>query len=98
MNYSPREKCPYLELFWSVFSHIPTKYGEIRSVSPYTVRMRENRNQNNSEYGQLLRSDFLLKQSHMEKRKCLVVYTQTAFTCLKLTIKTLEQVVTYVQS
>ena len=30
-----REKCPYLEFFWSIFSRIWTEYGEI-SVTPYT--------------------------------------------------------------
>ena len=29
---------------------------EIRSISPYSVRMRENADQNNSEYGHFLRS------------------------------------------
>ena len=29
------EKCPYLELFWSVFSRIRTTYG---GISPYSVR------------------------------------------------------------
>ena len=28
--------------FWSVFPRIRTEYGEVRSVSPYSVRMREN--------------------------------------------------------
>ena len=28
--------------FWSVFSRIRTEYGEIRSISSYLVRMREN--------------------------------------------------------
>ena len=28
--------------FWSVFSRIRAEYGEIRSISPYSVRMREN--------------------------------------------------------
>ena len=28
--------------FWSVFSRIRTEYGEIRSISPYSVLMREN--------------------------------------------------------
>ena len=28
-TYALREKCPYLEYFWSVFSRIRTKYGEI---------------------------------------------------------------------
>ena len=51
-----RKKCPYSELFWSAFSCIRTEYGEIRSISPYSVRMRENVDQNNSEYGHFSRS------------------------------------------
>ena len=31
--------------FWSVFSHIWTEYAEVRSISPYSVRMRENTDQ-----------------------------------------------------
>ena len=27
-----RKKCPYLEFFWSVFSHIWTEYGEILRI------------------------------------------------------------------
>ena len=49
------ENFPYSELLWSAFSRIRTEYGE------NSVRMRENRDQNNSEYGHLLRSEFLLK-------------------------------------
>ena len=45
-----RKKCLYSELFWSVFSGIWTECGYIRSISPYSVRMRENTNQNNSQY------------------------------------------------
>ena len=45
-----------MELFWSVFCGIRTKYGEIRSIFPYSVRMRENADQNNAEYGHFLRS------------------------------------------
>ena len=51
-----REKCPYSELFWSTFSRIRTEYGEILRISPYSVRMQENADQNNSEYGHFLRS------------------------------------------
>ena len=40
------KKCSYSELFWSTFSRI----------SPYSVRTRENADQNNSEYGHFLRS------------------------------------------
>ena len=49
VTFTLREKCPYSELFWSVLSHIWTEYGEILRVSPYSVRMRENTDQNNSE-------------------------------------------------
>ena len=50
-----RKKCPYSELFWSAFFphsawiwrdtkyiRIRTLYGEIQSISLYSVRMREN--------------------------------------------------------
>ena len=40
-----RKKCPYLELFWSVFSRIRTEYGEILSISPYSVQMWGNTDQ-----------------------------------------------------
>ena len=53
---SLRENCSYLEFFWSVFSRILTEYGEILRISPYSVRMRKNKDQKNSEYGHLLRS------------------------------------------
>ena len=45
-----RKKCPYSELFWSAFSSIWT------GISSYSVRMRENEDQNNSEYGHISRS------------------------------------------
>ena len=44
------KKCPYSELSWSAFSRIRTEYGET-SISPYSIRMQENTDQNNSEYG-----------------------------------------------
>ena len=55
-SFALHEKCPYLELFWLVFSHIQTEYGEVRSIFLYSVRMRGNRNQINSKYRQFLRS------------------------------------------
>ena len=42
-----REKCRYSELFRSVFSRIRTEYGEKRSISLYSARMRENAELNN---------------------------------------------------
>ena len=53
---SLRKKCPYSDLFWSTFSHIRTKYGEIRNIFPYSVRMRENADQINFEQEHFLRS------------------------------------------
>ena len=51
-----REKCPYSEFFWSVFFHIRTEYGKIRSISSYSVQMLENTDQKNYEYGHFCRS------------------------------------------
>ena len=51
-----RENCPYLELFFSLFHRIRTEYREIRSIFPYSIWMRENADQNNSQYGHFLRS------------------------------------------
>ena len=44
-----------MKFFWSVFSHIWTKYREIPSIPRPSVRMRENTDQKNSEYGHFLR-------------------------------------------
>ena len=48
--YTLRKKCLYSELFWTAFSRIQTEYGEIRSISPHSVRMRENADHNNHKY------------------------------------------------
>ena len=40
-NWTMLKKCPYLDIFWSVFPLICTEYG----------RMREKTDQNNSKYG-----------------------------------------------
>ena len=45
------------ELLWSTFSRIWLEYGHISCISPYSVRMRENTDQNNSKYGHFLCSD-----------------------------------------
>ena len=45
---SLREKCPYSEFFWPVFSRIRTEYGELLCISLYSVRMREDTDQKTS--------------------------------------------------
>ena len=47
-----REKNPYSELFWSAFSCIRTEYGEILSISSYSVQMRENADQTGTLFAQ----------------------------------------------
>ena len=51
-----REKYPYSEFLWSVFYGILTEYGETLRISPYSVRMRKNKDQKNFEYGHFSRS------------------------------------------
>ena len=41
----------YSEFFWSVFSRIRTECGDLLCKFPYSVLMRENTDQKNSEYG-----------------------------------------------
>ena len=57
VNRSLRKKCPYSELFWSVFPRIRTEYG------PNLDRMWENTDQNKSECGHFSRSRFQRCQS-----------------------------------
>ena len=64
-----REKCPYSEFFWSEFSRIRTEYREIRSICPYLVKMRENTDQKNSEYGHFMLSSTVLRLSHVTSNK-----------------------------
>ena len=60
------KKCLNSELFWSVFSRIRTEYWDIQSISLYSVRMRENANQRNSEYGHFSRSETLLETIQLD--------------------------------
>ena len=48
MRETMRKKCSNTEFLWSLFSRIWTKYGDLRSKSPYSVQIRENTDQNNS--------------------------------------------------
>ena len=55
-----QQKCPYLEFFLSVFSHIWIECGDLLCKSSYLVKIRENTVQKNSEYRHLLRSDDIM--------------------------------------
>ena len=50
------EKCPYSNFFRPVFSLIRTEYGDIKSVSQYSVQLWENMNQQKHKYGHFSRS------------------------------------------
>ena len=56
-DHALRKKCQCSELYRFLFSRIRTEYGEIPSISPYSVRIRENTDQNNAKYGHFSRSD-----------------------------------------
>ena len=62
---SLRKKCPYSELIWSASSSIWAEYGEILRISPNSVRMRENADQNNSECGLFSRSVYQTSKSEL---------------------------------
>ena len=47
-----------LSVFWVILVRIFLHSDRILRISPYSVRMRENRDQNNSEYGRFLRSEY----------------------------------------
>ena len=44
----------YFQAFIQAFSSIRTEYGQIRIISPFSVQMRENTDQNNFENGRRL--------------------------------------------
>ena len=74
LRVSQRKKCPYSEFFWFSFFLIQTEYGEILRISPYSVQMRKNSGQNNSEYGHFLSSVLL--------NLCLTILPKSARYCL----------------
>ena len=53
-NISHYVKSVRIRSFLIVFSCIQTENEEIRRIYPYSVQMRENKGQKNSEYGHLL--------------------------------------------
>ena len=63
------EKCPYSELFWSVFSRSRTKYREILRISLYLVRIWQNTDQNNSQYGHFLSTVNVVDPVHIKEPK-----------------------------
>ena len=58
------KKCPYSELFWSAYPRIRTEYGDLQIKSPYSVQMRKNKDQKNSEYVHFSRIEVLSTNSN----------------------------------
>ena len=67
-----REKCPYVEFFWSIFSCILPEYGQILCITPYSVRIREKTGQKNSKYVHFSCSDSCSEKSHWNFKFCLI--------------------------
>ena len=82
-------------VFWSVFSCTRTEYRDLRSKSPYSVRIQENTDQ------KILRIWTLFTQWRyliLHPDEVELSYTRPAIACSKLTIEKLEQSVKYAQS
>ena len=45
-----RENCSYSEFFWSVFSHIWTEYGDIRSIKSECGKMQTRKSPNTDNF------------------------------------------------
>ena len=57
-------RAPLLRERYYVFSRIRTEYGEIRSISPYPLRIRENTDQKNSVFAHFSCSAWLCLCCH----------------------------------
>ena len=53
---SLHEKCLCSEFFWSLFSGFWIEYGKMLPTYPYSIQMRENTDQKNSDYGHFSRN------------------------------------------
>ena len=58
-KHSLRKKCPYADLFWSVFSRIWTQYGDIRKISK-CGKIRTNVTTNKDTFHTVIRKPLLL--------------------------------------
>ena len=56
-----REKYSNTQFFWSVFSSIRTKYGDLRRTCPYLVQILENTDHKNSVFGHFSDSGYVQK-------------------------------------
>ena len=73
-----------------IFCCIRTKYGEIRSISPYSVRVREDMDQNNSEYGHFWRSEVYITTKMVKNMmKSMVVMSLVMMQGLKNSVEQL---------
>ena len=55
---------------FNIFSRILTEYGDLLRKSPYSVRMRENADQKNSEHGHFLRCVDYKEVLNKKKSRC----------------------------
>ena len=68
-----REKCLYSEFFWSKFFGIRAEYWDLLRKSPYSVLMRENMDQKNSEYRHFLSDNLQVTETHLEPCKTFAI-------------------------
>ena len=84
-----RKTCPYSELFWSAFSCIWTECREIRSISPYSVRMRENADSFHAALLYILDSNAFMKRPSINSTRDYILYIEL-YIEFKLEIKNMQ--------
>ena len=72
-----RKKCPYSEFFWSVFFRILTEYGEILSISLYSVRMGKMRTRKSPNTDSVMFSAVQCHQSNEQPYLVAVCYKES---------------------
>ena len=75
-----------LSFFCSVFSRIRNKYGEIRGISPYSVRMRENTDQKYLHIGTLFKQWYQHRDQYVSTHIEIYIHRTcaTAHICITL--------------
>ena len=68
------EKCPYLEFFWSAFSHIRAGYGDLLRKFPSSVQMQENTNKKKLR----ITTRFTRSAVHNSSASCKIKHAETA--------------------
>ena len=74
-TYSLRKKCPYSELFRSVFSTIQTEYGEIRSIQSECGKIRIRVTPNTDTFQTVISFHFFIEATRPQRANFFTAFT-----------------------